>query len=109
MASLYVLAGLNHFWNPEFYLKMMPSYLPWHENLNYLSGLAEVLLGILLFFPLTRTWAAWGVIALLIAVLPANIYMYQTRETLFSHIPVWILILRLPFQAVLIAWAYLYT
>lgn len=109
MASFYVLAGLNHFWNPEFYLKMMPPYLPWHETLNYISGAAEVLLGVLLFFPATRSFAAWGIIALLIAVLPANVYMYQARDTVFASIPVWLLIARLPFQLVFIAWAYLYT
>jgi uncharacterized membrane protein len=109
MSALYLAGGINHFWNPAFYLKMMPPYLPWHENLNYLSGLAEIVLAILLLFPATRVLAAWGVIALLVAIFPANYYMFQARETVFSALPTWLLIARLPAQGILIAWAYWYT
>lgn len=109
MAGLYVLAGLNHFRMPRMYVRMMPAYLPWHRELVYLSGLAEILLGILLIFPATRVFAAWGVIALLIAVFPANVFMYRTQATKFQKIPSWILLLRLPLQAVLMYWAYTYT
>lgn len=108
MAIFYVVAGLNHFRSPQIYLRIMPPYLPQPEILNYLSGAAEVLLGLLLFWPVTRSWAAWGIIALLIAVFPANIYMYQARETVFKALPAWGLLVRLPLQLLLIVWAALY-
>ena len=109
MAALYTLAGLNHFRAPETYLKIMPSYLPHPALLVALSGLAEAGLGLLLLWPAARPLAAWGIIALLVAVFPANIYMYQLRDSTFSSIPSWILLGRLPLQFALIAWAYLYT
>ena len=71
----FILAGANHFINPEFYLRMMPPVLPAHEMLNYVCGIAEIMLGALLFIPKTKVAAAWGLIILLIAVYPANIYM----------------------------------
>lgn len=109
MALLYLLAGANHFRAPDFYLKMIPPYLPWPETLNSCSGAAEILLAVLLLIPATRTLAAWGVIALLIAIFPANFYMFQARETVFATLPPLVLLLRLPLQALLIFWAYLYT
>ena len=84
----------------------MPPYLPAPVLLNYVAGAAEIVLGIGLLFPLTRPGAAWGIIALLIAVFPANWYMYQQG---FSTIPSWVLLARLPLQLVLIAWAWWYT
>ena len=109
MALFYVIAGINHFRDPGMYLAMMPPYLPAHDALIFLSGLAEVLLGIGLLWPKTRKISAWGIVALLIAIFPANLYMYLIRETAFPNIPEWTLIARLPFQLVLIAWAYTYT
>ena len=106
MAALYVVAGINHFINPRMYVKIIPPYLPAPVVLNYVAGVAEVALGIALLFPLTRPWAAWGIIVLLVAVFPANLYMYQQG---FSGIPQWALLLRLPLQLVLIAWAWWYT
>ncbi|MEO8255278.1 MAG: DoxX family membrane protein [Flavobacterium sp.] len=108
MALLYVLAGLNHFRKPKMYLKIIPPYLPNPKLLNQLSGVAEVILGLLLLFTTTTHYAAWGIIALLIAILPANIFMFQNKEAGFG-IPKWILLVRLVFQIVLIWWAYLYT
>ncbi len=108
MASLYIAAGVNHFVNPAFYLNIMPPYLPWQYGLVILSGVAEVLLGIgLLISPLSRI-SAWGIIALLIAVFPANIHM-ATHPDLYSNIPVAFLWLRLPLQLLLVLWAYWYT
>ena len=77
MGLFYVIAGANHFFNPEFYLKMMPDYLPFHEFLNQLSGAGEVLLGLGVLFSPTRRWSSLGIIALLIAVFPANVFMLQ--------------------------------
>lgn len=108
MAIIYIAAGLNHFKNAKFYLRIMPPYLPFHKWLNWISGVAEIVLGILLFIPSTRVLAAWGIIALLIAVFPANIYHFTSKgKTLRT--PMWVLILRLPIQFVLMYWAWIYT
>ena len=108
LCVFFVLAGLNHFINPAFYLKIMPPYLPWHLFLVYLSGLFEIALGVLLLVPALTRVAAWGLIALLVAVFPANIQM-AVNPQLYSDINPTALWLRLPLQAVLVAWAYWYT
>lgn len=108
MGIIYILAGLNHFRNPRLYLKIIPQYLPNHTLLNKLSGFAEILLGILLCITLTSVFAAWGIIALLIAVFPANLYMYQNDKAALG-LPKWIRLLRLPLQIGLIYWAFQYT
>jgi uncharacterized membrane protein len=107
MAVLYIAAGIWHFVRPQFYLAIMPPYLPAHKALVFWSGVAEVLLGVALFVPSLRTYAAWGIIALLIAVFPANLYM-ATGER-FAALSAWVRWGRLPIQAVLIWWAYRYT
>ncbi|MDX6182277.1 DoxX family membrane protein [Flavobacterium sp. Fl-77] len=108
MAFLYISAGLNHFRNPKMYIKIIPSYFSNPKLLNILSGAAEVILGILLAIPVTTHIAAWGIIALLIAVFPANLFMYQNKKAGFN-LPKWILFVRLPLQIVLMLWAYQYT
>ncbi|RVT77572.1 DoxX family membrane protein [Flavobacterium sufflavum] len=108
MALLYIMAGLNHFRIPGTYLKIIPPYLPNPKLLNLLSGAAEIILGLLLVLPNMTNYAAWGIIILLIAVFPANLFMFQNRKASFG-IPKWILLLRLPLQIVLISWAYQYT
>lgn len=108
MAGIYFLAGLNHFRNPGLYLRIIPSYIPLPRLMNQLSGAAEALLAIGLCIPVVSPIAAWGIIALLIAIFPANIYMY-THKKAGMRLPKWILLLRLPLQVVLIIWAYIYT
>ena len=108
MAVLYIAAGINHFKNPGMYIKIIPPYLPNPKLLNILSGAAEIILGILLMIPLTTHVAAWGIIALLLAVFPANIYMFCKKKGKFSLFK-FILLIRLPLQIVLIVWAYIYT
>lgn len=108
MAGIYILAGLNHFRNPRMYVKIIPDYLPAPKVLNILSGLAEILFGILLCIPSLSSYGAWGIIALLIAIFPANLYMLTNKKAGFG-LPKWILIARLPLQLLLIFWAYLYT
>ncbi|QIP17183.1 DoxX family protein [Spirosoma aureum] len=106
-AFIYIAAGLNHFINPKTYLSIMPPYIPAHSMLVMLSGVAEVLLGIGLLFPATRSLSAWGLILLLIAVFPANVYMATASR--FRKFPVWLRWARLPIQGLLIWWAYQYT
>jgi uncharacterized membrane protein len=104
----FVLAGINHFLHPYLYVKIMPPYLPWHLELVYLSGVLEIALGVLLLIPACTTLAAWGLIALLIAVFPANLHM-ALNAPLYHQIHPVALWLRLPIQGVLIAWAYWFT
>ncbi|HEX8287307.1 MAG TPA: MauE/DoxX family redox-associated membrane protein [Pyrinomonadaceae bacterium] len=104
----FILAGINHFINPNFYLKIMPPYLPWHLFLVYLSGVLEVIFGGLLFIPRFTRFAAWGIIAILIAVFPANVYMAMNPQN-FPEFSTATLHLRLPLQFLLIGWAYWYT
>jgi uncharacterized membrane protein len=104
----FIAAGANHFINPGFYLRMMPAYLPWHVELVAVSGVAEVVLGAMLLVPRLQVMAAWGLIALLVAVFPANINMTMHPE-LYPTISQTALWVRLPIQGLLIAWAYWYT
>lgn len=108
MATLYFLAGLNHFRKPRMYIKIIPAYIPYPKLINYISGLSEILLAVGLCIPLISTSTAWGIIALLIIIFPANIYMY-TNENAHFGLPKWLLLLRLPLQIILIIWAYIYT
>ncbi|HAP68470.1 MAG TPA: DoxX-like family protein [Flavobacteriales bacterium] len=108
MAAFYIFAGYYHFKNPKFFLRLIPPYLPWHKGLNYLSGAIEIFLGLLLLCPEYSSYAAWGIIALLIAVFPANIYHLQSTKPGGKE-PVWVLRLRLPFQLVFLLWAWWYT
>ena len=107
MAAFYVLAGINHFIDPSFYLKMIPDYLPLHTMAVYLSGVVEIVLGIALLFQQTRKLAALSIIFLLIAFLPVHIDMILHAEN--WDIPLWALVVRLPVQGLLILWAYVYT
>ena len=108
LGLLFIPAGINHFIQPGFYMAIMPPYLPWHLELVYLSGLFEVVLGVLLLIPRTTPLAAWGLMALLVAVFPANVHMAMNPER-YPDIGPAILWARLPLQGVFIAWAYWYT
>jgi uncharacterized membrane protein len=111
MAIFYVAAGMNHFIHPELYMPMMPPYLPWHRALIYVSGAAELGLGLMVLAPSLRHAAAWGLIFMLIAIFPANLHIALHDVPLFGRAEgygMWNWV-RLPFQAVLIAWAWWYT
>jgi uncharacterized membrane protein len=108
MALFYFLAGVMHFVNPKFFLRIVPPKLPAKLTLVYISGIAEIVLGIGLIIPGTQSLAAWGVILLLIAVFPANIYQYMAKGA-GMRVPQWALLIRLPLQFVLILWAFWYT
>ncbi|MEL7020791.1 MAG: MauE/DoxX family redox-associated membrane protein [Bacteroidota bacterium] len=107
MAAFYAFAGISHFRNPRFFLKITPPWVPRPEQVNLFVGFVEIVLSILLIISTTRTFAAWGIIALLVAVFPANFYHYQTAKQKGKHvIPT---LIRLPIQLLLIYWAYQYT
>ena len=85
MCLLYVTVGLKHFTNTDFFVTIVPPIINWKKEAVLISGFIEVILGVLLLFNHTRKLAAWGIILLLIAVFPANIYLYISeiaRETL---------------------------
>lgn len=105
LAAVFVLAGANHFVNPEFYVGIVPPYLHAPLMLVYLSGVFEMAGGLALLIPTLRTIAVWGLIVLLIAVFPANIHMFLSDEQ-FDSIPYWIIVARLPLQFLVIAWVY---
>jgi uncharacterized membrane protein len=105
LALLFVAAGVNHFVSPDFYVSIMPPYLPWHLALVYASGVAEVAIGVGALPPRTRRLAGFGAIALLLAVFPANLHMAMHPE-LYPDVGRWALYARLPFQLVFIAWAW---
>lgn len=108
MTGLYTVAGINHFLHPVIYIEIIPPWLPEKNMLVFISGVFEILFGILLIPAATRRFAAWGIILLLVAVYPANIQMavnyYYTHNPYF-----WLTVLRLPLQFLLIGWAYVYT
>lgn len=109
MALLYMAAGVVHFIRPDFYLGIMPGWLPRPTALVLISGIAEFLLGVLLLLPATRRFSAWLIIAmLLVFLLLIHVPMlidYSAR----NHPYLWLAILRIPIQFVLIRWAWAYT
>jgi uncharacterized membrane protein len=108
MAGLFIAAGVLHFVLTPVYVRIMPAYLPAPIVLVQVSGVCEVLGGCGLLIPQTRRLAAWGLVALLIAVMPANVTM-AVRHADWPNLPEWLLWARLPLQVPLIAWAWLYT
>ena len=110
MGAAYIYIGIQHFIDPDFFLAIMPDYLPLHLEAVYLSGVFEILLGGMLFFKKYRKVAGWGLIALLIAVFPANVYLAQNELAQQAlDISQTTAIVRLPFQALFIGLAYWHT
>ena len=107
LALFFIIAGTAHFITPAPYLAIVPSSLPWPVALVALSGVAEILGGLGICFPSTRRLAGWCLIALLLAVFPANVYAISTGMVIAGHsLPAWILWARLPFQLLFIGWVY---
>ena len=107
MSFLYIIVGIKHFVDIEYFVSIVPNYISWKKEAVFISGFFEILLGILLLFHKTRKLAAWGIIMLLIAVFPANIYLYVSeipRDILnISKIDA---LIRMPFQIPLIIISY---
>ena len=115
LGLFFVAAGVSHFTDAGFFRQLVPPILPAPELIVIVSGVAEIVLGVLVMIPATRRLAAWGLIALLVAVYPANIYQALYNPILIDP-PAWIgqpsqraLYIRLPLQLVLIYWAWRYT
>lgn len=105
LALFFAYAGVMHFLKPKFFLAIMPPYIPFHKEAVQISGVAEVLFGLGLLIPAYQSASAWGLILLLIAVFPANIYMATSEK--FNKISPWIRWGRLPLQGLLIWGVYL--
>ena len=107
----YIAAGINHFRSPDSYYKIIPEYLPYPVFINLFSGIAEIVLGLFFIFSKTRTIAAYGIIALLVAFIPAHIVMIQNGFCLSSGycLPAWATWVRLfPLQFLLMIWVWKY-
>ena len=108
MGAMYIVAGIGHFVVTRTYMHIMPDYLPAHRELVLISGAAEIAGGVGVMVPQTRRAAAWGIVALLVAVMPANIWMAQHPER-YPGVPLWAIWMRLPLQLPLLWWAWRYT
>jgi uncharacterized membrane protein len=108
MAIFYIVAGINHFKNPEAYFSIIPSFFSNPQLINTVSGIAEIILGLLLIVPQTRKFAAYAIILMLIAFIPAHIYMIKSGWCVKGYcLPEWALWVRLlVMQPLLIWWAW---
>ena len=109
MIVFYIIAGINHFRNPAAYYRIIPDYLPNAYLINIVSGIVEIALAILLIFPLTRKVAAYGIVLMLVAFIPAHIEMIRKGWCINSNycLPAWATWVRLfPLQFLLIWWAW---
>ena len=109
MSVFYILAGINHFIKPGFYLALIPPYFPHPEIINIVSGVLEIALGVLLLIPKTRNATAYAIILMLLAFIPAHVYHIQMDGCVSEElcVPVWVAWVRLlavhPF---LLLWAW---
>lgn len=108
LAALFILGGLNHFRDPGFYLRIVPDYIPWHELVVQVSGVTEIIAGVMLLVPRVSRWGAWLILAQLVVFLTVHVWMVQRAER-YPEIPVAALWLRIAIQFVLIAWAAWFT
>lgn len=108
LGALLVVAGFNHFRVPKFYERIMPPYVPATSTMVLLSGIFEMVFGLMLLNKDTQSYAAWGIIAMLLVFLTVHLHMLQ-NENVALKLPKWILVLRIPLQFGLIYWAYCYT
>jgi uncharacterized membrane protein len=107
MASLYILAGILHFVYPGMYERIIPNWIGPKRMVVYLSGILEIVFGSALFFPAYKSYGLYGIIILLVLFLPVHTHMLRDSKAAMG-IPSWILLLRIPFQGLLIYWAYTY-
>ena len=107
MSIAYTYVGVRHFIDPDFFLAIMPNYLSFHLEIVYISGIAEIIFGVLLFFKKTRSFASYGIIILLICVFPANIHLVESElsQSILEATKTQTII-RLPFQALFILVAF---
>ncbi len=109
MIVFYIFGGYNHFYNPSFYIPLIPPYLAtWAVELNLLSGIFEIGLAVLLIPQQTRKWAGWGIVLMLLAFIPSHIYFIEKGNFSlgsFTMTPFVSWIRLLDFQPLFILWA----
>ncbi|MDB9970112.1 DoxX family protein [Porticoccaceae bacterium] len=105
LSVFFTYAGFHHLFVPDFYVSIMPPWIPAHLALVYISGVFEIMGGIGVLIPRFRSLAGLGLVALLVAVYPANLYMAFNPQ-LFPDIPLVALYVRLALQFVAFYWAY---
>ena len=107
LGVLFIIAGANHFRTPKIYERIMPPYFPQPQFLVLISGIAEMLAGLILLNSDTQSIGAWGIIAMLVVFFTVHLYMLQDEKAAMK-LPKLVLILRLPLQFGLLYWAYQY-
>ncbi len=107
LAVIFIAGGANHLRTPDLYKKVMPPYLPEHSTLVLVSGILEMVCGLMLITAGSQAIGAWGILVLLLLFIPVHIYMLQEPKARLK-LPVWFLVLRLPLQLGLMYWAYQY-
>lgn len=108
LATFFILAGINHFRSPEFYLNIMPDYVPAHELMVQLSGVTEIVAGIMLLIPGLSRWGAWFIIAHLVVFFTVHFWMIQHAADRYAEVPLAVLWARIPLQVIFIVWAMWY-
>ena len=104
----YIAAGINHFRVPQFYIAIIPAYIPYPQFMNGAAGIFEIMFGLGLTFQPARKLAAWGIVLMLAAFLPVHISMitdapFKVGAATVSPVLAW---LRLALQPVLMLWAW---
>ena len=105
LAAFFILAGINHFRDPAFYLDLMPDYIPSHELMVQISGVTEILAGLMLIIPPLSRWGAWFIIAHLVVFFTVHFWMIQHAADRYSNVPLAALWGRIVLQVVFIVWA----
>lgn len=105
LSLFFISAGVNHFLRPDFYVSIMPDYIPAPEFMVYASGVTEVIAGIMLLVPSLSVWGAWFIVAHLVVFFTVHFWMIQHASDLYPEIPLWQLWLRIVIQVVFIVWA----
>lgn len=104
LAVFWIAAGVNHFLDPDFYVNIMPDYMPLHRELVLLSGVTEIAAGLMVAIPALTRWGAWFCIVHLLIFFTVHIDMVVHADK-FPEVPITVLWFRLPLQVLFILWA----
>jgi len=109
LAGFYFFAGVNHFLNPDFYLPLIPDYLVFKSEINVISGVIEMVLAVSVLVPTLRKWAAYAIVAMLIAFIPSHVHFIVIGSCVTDGlcVPEWVGWARLlVVHPILIGWAW---
>ncbi|SEL34200.1 Uncharacterized membrane protein [Aquimarina amphilecti] len=107
LSGVFIIAGVFHLIKPKAFIRIMPLYIPYHKQLVYLSGIAEIMAGIGILFVQTRFFSIWAIIGMLVVFFPVHIHMLINKKASLN-LPKSVLIFRILLQFGLIYWAQLY-